>query len=261
VLQSHFQNIPPTFFSKNVIMAQIRHLSKAPIREAVIEFHIAPQANISAEALKQWDIPSTYGALSIRNLPDPAFKLNVDFPIGESSTEQAIAGGVWHDSERNVAVQVMRESLTVNKLTPYTDFSSLQHELQDFWKRYQKTFQPEQIQRIGLRYINEITLHKPLQHYIVPELIPQGEFVQQAARSYYRYEIQRTETLGALVQIVVEKSKQQPTRLIIDIDTFSERPYQASDDAVWSESVEQLHSLKNELFFSIITEEYAKECE
>jgi uncharacterized protein (TIGR04255 family) len=239
-------------------MAQIRSLRRPPIREAILEFHITPMVDISTEELEQWDIPSTYLPLTIRKSSGILLNMKSDFTIGESSTEQSIEGGVSHDTERNIAVQIMRNRLTVNKLTPYTNFGFLKDEASAFWKQYQQTFKPEQIQRISLRYINEISLKESLQYYVQTALVPQGELVTQAIRSYYRYEIRRNEQLGGLVQIIVEKESQ---RLFIDIDTFSERPYQANDDMVWSESVEQLHSLKNELFFSIITEEYAKECE
>lgn len=240
-------------------MVQIRPLSHPPIREAILEFQIAPEVNISIEELGQWEIPSTYSALDIKKSSRMSFKMKADLTFGEGSPSQSIEGGVSRDSERNIAIQIMRNRLTINKLAPYTNFDSLKNEAQIFLKQYQRILKPEQIRRVGLRYINEIYLSEPVQHYLVNELVPQGELARQAIRSHQRYEIRPAEQqIGGLVQIIVENESK---RLFIDIDTFSERPYQANDDMIWGESVEQLHSLKNKLFFSTITEEYAKECE
>ena len=240
-------------------MARIRPLSRPPIREAILEFQIAPMVDISIEELEQWEILSTYSALKIKKSSGISFKMNSDLTFGESSARQSIEGGVSHDSERNIALQIMRNRLTVNKLAPYTDFDFLKKEAQTFWEQYQRKLNPEKIQRVGLRYINEISLSELPEHYLLREFVPQGELAAQAIRSYQRYEIRRVEQqIGGLVQIIIENESK---RLFIDIDTFSERPYQANDTMVWSESVERLHSLKNELFFSTITEEYAKECE
>jgi uncharacterized protein (TIGR04255 family) len=238
-------------------MAQIRPLSRPPIREAILEFQIAPMVDISIEELEQWEIPSTYPRMKIQKSSGISLRMNPDRTFGESSTKQSIEGGVSQDSERNIAVQIMRNRLTVNKLDPYTNFEFLKEEAQTFWEQYQQKLKPEQIQRVGLRYVNEIPLSESLEHYLL--FVPQGELAEQAVRSYQRYEIRRAEEqIAGLVQIIIEKESKM---LFIDIDLFSERLYQANDALVWSESVEQLHSLKNDLFFSTITEEYAKECE
>jgi uncharacterized protein (TIGR04255 family) len=240
-------------------MAQIRPLSRPPIREAILEFQIAPMVDISIEELEQWEIPSTYSALKIKKSSDAQPKRISDFPSGENSTTHLIVGGISQDSKQNIAVQIMRNRLTVNKLAPYTNFNSLKEETQTFWEQYQRKLNPEKIQRVGLRYINEISLSELPEHYLLREFVPQGKLAAQAIRSYQRYEIRRAEEqIAGLVQIIIENESK---RLFIDIDLFSERLYQANDALVWSESVEQLHSLKNDLFFSTITEEYAKECE
>jgi uncharacterized protein (TIGR04255 family) len=239
-------------------MAQIRHLSKPPIREAILEFHIAPMVDIIPETVQQWELVPTYNNFSTQASKQLTFTFDQNLDAAESVNSRAIEGVFWKDDTRAIAAQIMRNRLTLNKLAPYTDFALVENEMRFFWKCYTATFQAEQIQRVGLRYINEIETVQALHHYIQPELLPTGGLAGTAARTYHRYEIRRSETLGALVQIVIDK---EDSRLVVDIDTFSERPYQSSDETVWKESVEQLHTLKNELFFAIITEQYAKECE
>jgi uncharacterized protein (TIGR04255 family) len=208
--------------------------------------------------VKQWDIPATYTEWSIQELKNITLLFTPSFENVENSTNKSIGGIVAKDTQRDLAIQVMQNRLTINKLAPYTDFALLKNEAQLLWQHYARTFQPEQIQRVGLRYVNEIEMQQVLSHYIQSELLPTGELIEQTVRSYHRYEIQRTETFGAVVQIVVNTEN---SRLIVDIDTFSERPYESNETMVWDESVEQLHTFKNELFFAVITDDYAKECE
>jgi uncharacterized protein (TIGR04255 family) len=244
-------------------MAEKRHLQNPPIREAILEFQIAPSVNILPETLKKWSVPATYSPLRIQQGTGIKFQLNQDFTFDADASERFIEGGVWHDTARNIAAQIMRNRLTINKTAPYTDFQVLKNEAQFFWNLYKTSFSIEQIRRVGLRFVNEIIPQNPLHHYLIPDFIPQGILPNEAANVYYRYELRRTETLGALIQIVLENDRTQafPVRLIVDIDTFSTRIHEASDNAMWEETVEQLHEFKNDLFFGIITEDFAKECE
>jgi uncharacterized protein (TIGR04255 family) len=244
-------------------MAKKRQLQNPPIREAILEFQIAPTVNILPETFEKWSVPATYSPLRIQQGTVAKFQLNQDLTLDTDASERFIEGGIWHDTSRNIAAQIMRNRLTINKIAPYTDFHTLRDEAEFFLKQYRTSFTIEQIQRIGLRFVNEIIPQKPLHNYLIQDFIPQGALPKEAANVYYRYEIRRTETLGALIQIVMENDRNQsfPARLIVDIDTFSTRIYEVSDGAVWEEAVEQLHEFKNDLFFDIITEDFAKECE
>lgn len=245
-------------------MAHIRRLSKPPIREAIIEFQIAPLVDIVPEEIfEKWSIAPTYSDTKVQHSFTALFDITQDLIPEVKTDKKTIGGCMLHDTERDIAVQIMQNRLTINKTAPYTNFDELRNEARHFWAQYRTSLRVEQVQRIGLRFINEVVPAKPLQHYILSELLPQGTLPNEAANSYYRYELRRSETLGALVQIVVENDTitSLPTRLILDIDTFSTRAYQASDDAIWEEIVKKLHSLKNELFFAMITEDFAKECE
>lgn len=55
-------------------------------------------------------------------------------------------------------VHMLRNGLVVNWLKPYPGYDKCLPKLKGYWKTHERAFQPDQIERISLRYINQFEL-------------------------------------------------------------------------------------------------------
>ncbi len=208
---------------------------KSPIVEVVCEFRFNPN--------KEWDF--TYPGLLYE-------RLKIDFPrkqamkqIGistlpdtkEPTIQQEITERIQFFREDNSAlVQIAPSFLSVNHLSPYPTWKKFLPMVLENFKRYKEVTNPQLINRIGLRYINEIEI--PIEGSLkmedffefYPHLgkgLPQehGPFMTGV---HFFYESQR-DTLR--LQIALTNAKKPKTAaFILDLDYFLAEPTKVSMD-------------------------------
>lgn len=237
-------------------MPPITHLDNSPLQDAILEFQVSPLVDIVPDVVKGWDIPE-YSLAAIAQ--SKQFSFITDFKTtSEVHTESApIEGVVCRDESQGFIVHYMRDRFTINKKKPYTDFSHLMKEAQRLWHLYAESFKPDQITRIGLRYINEIVLERNVNYYLSPDVLPPiTEQLNDSTNFYHRYEMEN-QPLNTNIQIFADKKEK---KLFVDIDCYSSRPFSYDEESVWKSELPSLRDFKNRLFFQITSYEYQKEC-
>lgn len=68
------------------------------------------------------------------------------------------AGFKFTDEEQHHVIHMLRNGLVVNWLKPYPGYAICVKKLKGYWNTHEKAFQPAQVDRISLRYINQFEL-------------------------------------------------------------------------------------------------------
>lgn len=179
-------------------------------------------------------------------------------PAMQQAVKVSPQGFMFKSADGQRIVQVRQDGFTFNWLRPYDRWESLRDEARVHWNRYRDTFRPEEVTRLGLRYINRIELPLPLTDFrdyvkTAPDIaagMPQG-----VSALFMRLEIPDNERrLLAIVTETLQPSVDDDTRIpiIFDIDVVRPGKFEPSEP-LW-ETLEQMHEYKNEIFFASMTE-------
>ncbi len=238
----------------------MKHLKNAPVKEAIIEIQVQPFVDLTKENVGRLSLGNSYQVSEFMRQTQFKFSVSPDNILEVSTEDAPIQGGIFKDDDRGFICQIMRERLTVSKIRPYTNFSELESEMIKLWEIYVAAFQPSKIARVAIRFINEIGLQKDLKFYLRNNKIDKQIAGLETTHSYHRYDVMKTEREHALIQLVVDRRERENKKLIIDIEVYSLIQTNSDDPIIWTNVMKKLHDLKNEIFFDIITEKYAKEC-
>jgi uncharacterized protein (TIGR04255 family) len=241
-------------------MPQPRHLSNAPITEAIIDFRVKLSAEISIETLnsihasiiqkypkrrerKQWR-----GRIELKEAllpnPIPAFK--------------GTDGYLFSTEDDKQTVQVRLDGFTFNRLKPYGTWEELRDEARRLWDLYARIATPELITRVAVRYINQLDIPLPIKDFsdylvappTVPENLPQGvnSFLTRVV-----FHDPAIKVVGIIHQALESLSGKDVAPIILDIDVFRQATIGINKEDVW-ELLEKMHDFKNKIFFESVTE-------
>jgi uncharacterized protein (TIGR04255 family) len=244
-------------------MAVQRHLARAPITEALFDFRATLPKQFDPEKLK-----AATGRLADRfpNAEEQrVLARGVDgarqSPASETSPN--LQGYFFKAADGLTITQFRVDGFTLNRLSPYTGWNELLPHALDLWGLYLEITKPESVPRIGVRYLNRLTLPTDasrLSEYIsdVPR-IPLG-----APETMRRFVIQ-TESRDAKASLsaIVTQALDQPLRtdvvnVFLDIDVYCEGEYVGWDVEQMSKAFFSLRRVKNDIFFGRITEATAR---
>jgi uncharacterized protein (TIGR04255 family) len=237
-------------------------LANAPIAEAVIE--------IRARAATEWKEDNLRAPLTGR-LPDyPEFRMQREIHLGasfdaEGSTEQ-FHRAYWHGARLTSAdklhiAQFNRDGFAFSRLAPYRDWEEFSDEALRLWRIHAELAQPNEIERIGLRFINRISLppegaaisdflRMPPQPPATLDL-PVVNFVHQDTWDVfgYPYTLNLTQTIQPATPGGLSGNF-----LILDIDVGTTQPCAPTLDAI-EPRLAEMRWLKNKAFFGSITDQ------
>jgi uncharacterized protein (TIGR04255 family) len=236
-------------------------LPHAPIVEAVIE--------IRARAEAPWQ-ESTISEELKSKLPDypiigsqSAFRQEVRFSSGQPpETKQEDLGwkGLRFQTENGLqVVQFNRDGFVFSRLQPYENWERFHNEALRLWGFHSSLAHITEIQRLGLRFINRITMsvrETALEDYIQPHAPPpQGLdlplfnffHLDQLAVPGYPYAINIARTLQ-----LPRDPELEGFGILLDIDVFSERQFELRQELLLSR-LSEMRWLKNKAFFGSVT--------
>jgi len=130
----------------------------APITEALVDLRVAYGPDISLEKLQRFgtEIKRDYPHEGMRQLIQGQIDL-----AGASQATKTMLGYIFHSADRLQAVQARLDGFTFSRLKPYEDWPHLINEAKRLWALFVKFLSPRTVQRVAVRYINQINL--PLQ--------------------------------------------------------------------------------------------------
>lgn len=241
-------------------MAEVSHLSNAPITEAIIQIRCNP--------------PDDFDVLKFASCHP---KFSDEYPEGEPLTEGSVrlefqagrpikldqfvdqsAGYRFISSDKLHIAFFRKGSFSFNRLAPYQRWEDFERQANTLWEHYRDCLESYQVNRISTRFINRIELPLPIDfdEYLtagpkVPEELPQG-VVHFATRLHIP--IASANALVLLSQTMGTPRDDMHVPIMLDIDVQREcEPSQLPDDEIWS-ILNTLRQLKNDVFFSSVTD-------
>jgi uncharacterized protein (TIGR04255 family) len=238
------------------------HLPSAPIVEAVINWTARAGKELQRDELKRH---------LTERLPDyPECQLvgllQIEAEVSaEGASESRRAN--WHgfrltSSDKLHIVQFNRDGLVFSRLQPYLDWQRFSGEGLRLWKIFVDLFQPSEVQRLGVRFINRISpivvaevgrhLENPpecLESFGLPMV---GFFYQSTHEVPKRpFQINVTQTIQPSLP------PQNEAGLIFDIDVFTKQAFRCEDE-ILKDHLAKMRWLKNKVFFSLLTKRAIK---
>lgn len=233
----------------------------APIVEAVIEFRVTAREGLSLD-----DVARAHSGEEIRYpLTQKRMNYEGELTLSEEgvTTEgnQTQVGYVYVSEDRRKLFHSTREGFIFSKLAPYSSWEEFSAEAWRLWQRYVESTKPEQVDWIGVRYINRIRV--PYQQIEIkdylrtyPELssdLPQlfSGFFFQVQVPFQDRGIQTTITSAMEGEI-------ESVSLILDIDCRKGVGIAVSDTSLESDArlvLEELRRSKNNVFEACITDQ------
>ncbi len=240
------------------------HLAAAPIAEAVIHWIAKPEKLFSAEQISgdlEKDLRKDFGSdyphyTALRAI---LFAAKLEESGATQSQSNKWRGFKIESEDRLSVIQFLQDGFAFSRLQPYTSWETFSAEALRLWKLYRDRTNVAEIQRLGVRFINRITLRD------IPDA---SRFLKQTPQILGSLELNPTGFLFVVeydipnqplhVTIAQTTSPPAPNEdgpgLIVDIDVSTTNPFQA-DKMFENGYLEKMHWLKNKAFFTIITEE------
>jgi uncharacterized protein (TIGR04255 family) len=245
-------------------MAEIRHLTRAPVTEALIDFRVQAPEGISFEALEQRLGREDFGYVKKGPIVRGSFGFSLDLkdePVGKAMAPQtAVIGQRFESGDGKYVAQFSVEGFTLSRLPPYESWKGLIAETRRVWPIYRRCVNTSTITRVATRFINNLRLPltsgQAFQRYLqaLPDFAPQ--MPQAMSRFLQQCELRDAESNATVIftQALEQPGPESSAPVIVDVDAFREHRFPAGGEEVWS-YLEHLHTLKNQVFFSAITEE------
>jgi uncharacterized protein (TIGR04255 family) len=236
------------------------HLSKAPIREAVFDIGVEPCPDVTADAF------DAFAEKVQREFPDskPIRTVQAEFDVGgeapgvRSKPPQTLGTICWNELKTR-AVQARLDGFTVNHVQGYESWDVLRAQAHRLWTDYVAIGRPRKVIRCALRYINRLEL--PVLVDMSANLLTRPEVAAELPQLvddfFMRVLVPFPNGMKASITQASEPMAEDDAKvrgLILDINAFSTRMFNVSDDSLWEE-FDALRTIKNQCFFSSLKPE------
>jgi len=245
------------------VAEQFEHLPHAPIVEAVIE--------VRARAEVGWEEGVISKTLKPK-LPDyprvvsqKEFQPEVEFGPGQAPQHDLGWKGLRFQSadERHIA-QFNRDGFVFSRLYPYQNWEHLRDESLRLWRIHADLAHPLEVQRMGLRFINRITLpvdEVNFEDYLHPHPQP-PRGLDLPFLGYFHHDSLAVPGYPYVINVVRTSQPPHDPRvqglgLILDIDVVTSHPLELRQ-GVLETKLAEMRWLKNKAFFGSITPDALK---
>ncbi len=243
-------------------MAQQRHLSNAPITEAVIDFRVKLPQDFQVEQLSSLKEKLAGGFPTMKKLRvfETRFGLQEGKPVASTTKEREFRGFRFESEDGCNVAQFRIDGFTFSRLKPYTSWDKVFPEAHELWNLYVETAFPEFVPRIAVRYINRLDIPQPgtelTQYLTAPPTIPDG--VPRLLSSFLTRIVVHEKEAGITANITqsLERDRSNRVTIILDIDVYKEQNFEMNDTGI-NLTFQRLREMKNNIFFSSITEHAA----
>jgi uncharacterized protein (TIGR04255 family) len=231
-------------------------LKRSPLIEAVI--HWQAHANKKLE-------PETLETELTQRLPDyPFIQTQQGFQVQASEkadgTQEVIHQTQWNgfrlqnDSKNRVA-QFTPTGVAISRLETYESWETFHQEALRLWSIFQELAEPTTINRLGVRYINKISLEEGESASTYLKTVPHNDFNLSLTReSFFYQDTYNVPNHPYGVNWVCTGQLQVSHRfLIVDIDVFISEVIDLEELKLINH-LNKIRWLKNKIFFNSITD-------
>lgn len=239
-------------------MSEHRRLTKAPIREAVIDIQVTPP--VSLDALK---------AIAVRlndkpHKQDELWRASIGVQInedgqGSANTDRSPVGYRYTFNNHPYVLQCQVRGFTFSHLPPYGNWEEMSAIAKELWEIYLETVKPQFVSRIAVRYINSLPIPLPITDFAdylnVPPIVPEG-LPQTLASFLQRFVMvdNETDAVAVVTQVLEQITQSSKVDILLDVDASKTFPIGIAPDttAIWT-ILEELRNFKNRVFFKFLT--------
>jgi len=244
--------------------ARHRHLKRAPIREALIDFRVQLAEGVTVQGLEQMavQLEGDYPTKGI--IQTLQAQLDVAGPIIKPDLRHGKLGVLLKSPDEKTQVQFRLNGFTLNRLKPYTSWEEIYPETIRLWRLYVEFAKPTVVVRLAARYINQLELPLPVinlrNYFIAPPQVP--ESLPQTLRAYLTRVVIHEPSLEHSA-IVTQSFEPNPTdkehaAILLDIDAFKSVALKPVEHEEIDRVLNDLHRFKNDVFFGSITQRASK---
>jgi uncharacterized protein (TIGR04255 family) len=249
-------------------MATIRHLSKAPIVEAVIDFRVKSRPDFDAAQLETAtaNVQNDYPKIEKRMEVEAKITFGkAGSPPVPAEMVQNFSGWRLSSVDELQIAQFRVDGFSFSRLQPYTSWDQIFPEAIRLWKLYADAARPLCATRLAVRYINRFPLPDDIKDYDeyltaggrVPEGLPQ--FVSRFSTQITIHEIE-SELSATIRQQFQPEPKEGAFSLLLDIDAHINGSFDPLSDEL-ERNFTALRGFKNAIFFNSLTERAIKDFE
>lgn len=233
-------------------MSYPRHLTRAPITEAVLDVAVERVPDDRADHFSEFAAAAQAEFPDVRPIPQfqAAVAMNaMEASVHSSAPEQL--GCICWNRDKTRAVQVRLNGFSVNHVKSYKTWEELLTRSRTWWPHYLRLFSPATVVRCGVRFINQIEVSPgtDLGTFLRtrPELAP--GLPQELEEYFQRLVIPFADGVRAGITQVIAGEAQSNTRgLVLDIDVSMPVCLDANTEDLWP-IFERLREVKNQCFF------------
>ncbi|MCX6089949.1 MAG: TIGR04255 family protein [Candidatus Atribacteria bacterium] len=236
------------------------HLSKAPIVEAALDMRVVPSVkwdettlpNILKERLSDFPKIETLREARVQ-IPPPGKEDNPSF-------EDVCVGFKLYSSDNLNIVQFNKGAYVFSRLKPYKSWGYFSQEALRLWSIYCELLKPTEVRRIGLRFINKISIKQETVEFADYYKYPPESLkdLNWPLNGYLHHDVMRVpETAYSVNLIKTIQNVPGEIGLILDIDVFMQSQF--AYDKLRIECLEEMRWVKNKIFFSSLTDKILSE--
>lgn len=240
-------------------MARIRHLSRPPIQEAVIDFVFA-DSQMERDGLD--GLASTFPneLWEQQRITTTTLEAQVGGTegISEPRTTSAFEGYAMRELTGSRIVQLREDRLTVSHLVRYGRWEDLVSDAAENFRRFVEVGKPTRVTRVAARFVNRIPVDSSSFDDLLaspPKVLPElqearvSDFVRRHVLKGLELDFSASLTVATVTPLPSENSN----ALLIDIDVWKQ--VEISPDFVkFDQYLSALRSIKNAIFFGSVTE-------
>ncbi len=246
-------------------MALVRHLSKAPITEAIVDIRVKAHPEFDAQVFEQLKnrLAKRFPEVAKQQGIEASFTIDQERGAIQSTRDLGLRGYIYKSDDGLEIAQFRVDGFTYNRLHPYTSWEQIFPQAMDLWKLYATTAKPTHVTRLALRYLNQIAVPKTIDAFeqvlTTPLPLP-PKIPLPMSRFFTRVTVhdQEKELAAHVSQAFEPNERGEPGTLLLDIDVFHQRDYDvgnASTSNAISKIFSSIHEMKNNIFFQSLTEE------
>jgi uncharacterized protein (TIGR04255 family) len=238
-------------------MATPRRLDSPPISEALVDFRAAfPYPKEDFDALAK-EVSAEYPVVKLKSLTRAELKIEAGKLLPPTTMDLGFQGVMLFDAAEARAVQFRPDGFTFNCVKEYIGGDALIAEALRLWTLFTSRMTTSLVTRVAMRYTNQLRLPfqigDDLQRFLVATpVVPEGS-PQQISEYLSRVVAHDDVTTVVTIQRLTPQLDGHPL-VVLDIDAFRHGEFSTSPASLQA-ILEELRLVKNNTFFSLITED------
>lgn len=241
-------------------MSEYRHLTNPPITEALLDFRVRSVSVEAATAIAKLRVAlaNKLPIVDEQQSVQAEFEINARGPIAKESRNLGLQGAFFRSADERTIAQFRKDGFTYNRLQPYSGWNTVYPEALSLWHEYIRAFEPSEITRLAVRYINRVAIPVPVSR--IDEYLRAAPAIPSAAPQHVSSFVSRvivddvaTHSQATITQIMEPVLDSSHAQIILDIDVFATVQFDPYDRRV-PELLTSFRSIKNRIFFTAFTE-------